>query len=195
MARPNRSNERREELLPVIARTFVRLGYRRATTAALAQACQVQETILYRLWADKKAMFIAAIEHVYEVSTGMWAKLLGDGDDGKSAAERLLEYESTHHGEFGMYRIVFAGLSESDDEDIRAALCSMYERYHEFIGARLSDHRSGDVARIDGELSAWAIIGLGTITAIGRELGLLDGQARSDLWNEPGRLLLEGRRD
>ena len=76
----------------------------------LARRCGVQETILYRLWPDKKAMFIAAIEWVYDLSTRTWEDLLAGGAAKKSAAERLLDYEATHHGEFGLYRIVFAGV-------------------------------------------------------------------------------------
>ena len=64
MPRPNRTAERRRELIPVIARAFTELGYRRSTTAELARRCEVQENILYRLWPDKRAMFIAAIEHM-----------------------------------------------------------------------------------------------------------------------------------
>ena len=42
----------------------------------------------------------------------------------------MLTYESEHHGEFGQYRIVFAGLNEVDDPEIRAALREMYKRYN-----------------------------------------------------------------
>ena len=39
MARPNRSDERREELVPAVAATFAEYGYRRTTTAMLAERC------------------------------------------------------------------------------------------------------------------------------------------------------------
>jgi AcrR family transcriptional regulator len=194
MPRPDRSNERRRRFTPIMAETFARLGYRRATTAALAGACGVQETVLYRLWPDKRAMFIAAIEHVYDLSVEKWDTLIAATGDGRSPAERLLEYEATHHGEFGMYRIVFAGLNESDDPEIHAALCRMYSRYQSFIVRRLREHRGGGDHRVDGDLSAWALIGLGTITSIARELGLLTPVSRRQLWETAGRHLLDGRR-
>ena len=65
MPRPNHSAQRRRELTPIVARTFAELGFRRTTTAELARRCGVRENVLYRLWPDKKAMFIAAIEYVY----------------------------------------------------------------------------------------------------------------------------------
>ena len=49
MPRPDRSPDRRRELAPVLARAFAELGYRRATTAELAERCGVQEKALYRL--------------------------------------------------------------------------------------------------------------------------------------------------
>ena len=65
------------------------------------------KNILYRLWPDKKAMFIAAIDYVYELSTTIWDKFLRQQDDNQTPAERILAYEAQHHGEFGYYRIVF----------------------------------------------------------------------------------------
>jgi AcrR family transcriptional regulator len=185
--RPNRSQERKKELIPKITVAFAELGYRRTTTAELAKRCGVQEVILYRLWKDKRAMFIAAIEHVWDASAAAWEKLLSGGGK-ETAAERLVRYEATHHGEAGLYRIVFAGLSEVDDPDVRAALSRMYSRYHDFVVRRLAEH--ADRKRPRRELAAWALIGMGTIGSIGRELGLIDQEGRRNLWSEVGPLLL-----
>lgn len=200
MSATQRATERRQALVPVLARAFAELGYRRATTAELARRCDVQENILYRLWPDKRAMFIAAIEHIYDLSTQKWEDLLagGGGRSGASAAERVLEYESEHHGEFGLYRIVFAGLTETDDEQIRQALRRMYGRYQAFIERRVAEHRGQPAGRRKGrrageDLTAWAIVGLGTVTSIARDLGLIAPRDRKRLWNEVGRVLLEGR--
>jgi AcrR family transcriptional regulator len=192
MSRPNQTTQRRKELLPIVAQTFAELGYRRTTTAELAQRCGVRENILYRLWADKKAMFIAAIAYVYDSSVAIWEKLLQDVGDGRTAAERLLAYESQHHGEYGQYRIVFAGLSETDDPQVQAALAGMYRRYQRFIQRQIGIHRpkrAGSTS-LDATLVAWAVIGLGTVTNIGRELGLLGPRERRRLFTEIGRALL-----
>lgn len=192
MPRPDRSHERRTEFLPAIAKAFAELGYRRTTTAELATRCEVQETVLYRLWPDKKAMFIAVLDHVYDTSVAAWEKLLTAGDE-RSAAERLLAYEATHHGEFGFYRLIFAGISDADDPAIRDALARLYTRYHEFIVRRLREHRS-DQAGAGIEQAAWALIGLGTIASVGKELGLLAASQRTQLWETVGPVLLGKRR-
>ncbi|MHC5114948.1 MAG: TetR/AcrR family transcriptional regulator [Planctomycetota bacterium] len=193
MPRPNRTNEQRKELIPVVARVFAELGYRRATTAELARRCGVQENILYRLWPNKKAMFVASIEHIYDRSTGFWEKVLtADGDDGRTAAERLLDYEAEYQGEHGISRIVFTGLAEADDPDVRSALARMYSRYLAFISRRLIEHRGDGAAPTEVETHAWAVIGLGMIAEIARVLELLPDADRRRLWKQAGGLLLEG---
>lgn len=194
MARPNQTAERRKELLPVVARTFAELGYRRTTTAELARRCRVQQTILYRLWPDKRAMFIAAIEYVYELSAATWQRLLRTQDDGWTPAERLLAYESEHQGEFGYYRIVFAGLSETDDAEIRAALARMYRRFQRFIGRQIAAHRGGVGGALPSPATAaWAVVGVGTVANILRELELVSAARREELIAAVGRFLLDGR--
>lgn len=192
MPRPDRSAERRAELIPEVAATFAEQGYRRATTAELARRCGVQETILYRLWPDKKAMFLDAIEHVFTHSVRSWDALL-TGHGGGDAAERLLEHEASHHGEKHLYRIVFAGLSETDDEDVRSALRRMYRGFHRFVRERLAEHapRRPGAPSVDPTLVAWAFIGVGTMANVGRELGVLGAPTRKRLFSELGRALLD----
>ncbi len=192
MARPNRSDARREELVPAVAATFAEYGYRRTTTALLAERCAVQEAILYRLWPDKRAMFVAAIEFVGRHSEQIWAEVLAHDDDTNTGAERVLAHEATHLGEFGLYRILFAGFSETDDVEIAAAMRRVYERFLHFIVEQVKAHRADTGAKglPSAELTAWALVGLGTATNLGRELGLLAGPARKRLFDAIGRRLL-----
>jgi AcrR family transcriptional regulator len=191
MPRPDRSAERRRELSPVLARAFAELGYRRATTAELAERCGVQEKALFRLWPDKRAMFLAALERVFDESEAAWARLARETGAGGSAAERLLAYEARHHGEHRLYRIVFAGLSETDDEEIRRALAALFLRFQRLIKQRIEEHRDGRAGGVDAALAAWAIVGLGTVANIGRELDVLKDRERSRLLAEAGARLLE----
>lgn len=193
MPRPSQLREKRQALLPIVARAFTELGYRRATTSQLARRCGVRENILYRLWPDKKAMFLAAIDFVYEFSERVWLDLLRDDAAPASAARRLLEFESQHHGEFGHYRIIFIGLAECDDADIRDALRRVFRRFHRFLEAQLVAQQRAAPAkrRRSSAMTAWAVIGLGTVANIGRELGLLDDRDRARLISELGAEFLE----
>lgn len=192
MPRPSTAAARRTELLPQLARAFARIGYRRATTAELARRCAVPENTLFRLWRDKKRMYLAALDHLYERTVAVWREQLAAAGAG-SAAEQLLAYEGLHYGEHGLYRIVFTGLSEIDDRDVRRALARMYRRFHEFVAECIAGHRrrhrdaDGDPGRL-----AWAVIGMATIAGIGRELGLLRAAEQRALFARVGRSLLDG---
>lgn len=194
MPRPSQTREKRKKLLPIVARAFAELGYRRATTAELAHRCKVRENILYRLWPDKKAMFVASIDYVYVQAANTWREILSETDDSGGDAVRLLEHEAEHYGESGLHRIIFAGLSETDEPEIREALRKMYGRFHRFVRRQLAAHRNstGGSALPDETVSAWAIIGLGNLANIAHELGLLTDRGRKRMFGEAGRLLLDG---
>lgn len=187
MGRPSQRADKRRELIPLLARTFADLGYRRTTTALLAKQCGVQENILYRIWPNKKAMFIAALDYVYDLSLATWRRLTAETAS-TDAARAVLEYEATHHGEFGHYRIVFAGLSETDDPEIRAALVRLYRRYQRFIQTQI---RATDGQHAAAASAAWMLIGVGTMANIGRELGLFSASQRRRLFADAGQLLLD----
>lgn len=183
------TTERRAEFLPELAAVFAQFGYRRTRTAQLAEACGVQETILYRLWPDKRAMFIAAVEHVFSSSQAVWERMLDRPGRG-TVAERLLRYEAEHHGEHRLYRIVFAGLSEADDVEIRAALRRMYGAFARFVAAQVAAHRGVRPEAAEVREVAWALVGLGTVANVTRELELLDDRQRQQLLARIGGQLL-----
>ncbi len=189
MARPSQAKEQRARILPILVQAFVELGYRRSTTAELARRCGVRENILYRLFADKKAMFLAAIDHVFEVSQQAWDKVRVAAGPG-SVAQRLLEYEGRHQGEFGNFRIIFTGLSEADDPEIRKALRQMYQRFQAMVQAEIEAHRGA--AGGDAALTAWALIGLATTANIGRQLRCMSKTERGDLFGQIGGRLIDG---
>jgi AcrR family transcriptional regulator len=178
-----------QRLLPLVAAAFADLGYRQATTAQLAKRCGVRENILYRAWPSKKAMFLAAIDYVFDSSLSRWKALLARRQESGPAAQRVLDFESTHHGEFGLYRIVFSGLSETTDPEIRAALRRMYLRFHAFIVDQIQAAQAS-APPAESALAAWAFVGLGTVSNISRELRLFSAEERAQLFQQMGRLLL-----
>lgn len=192
MARPNRSAERRADLIRTVAATFAELGYRRTTTTVLAERCGLQEQALYRLWPDKRAMFVAAIEFVGDHSEQVWRRVLGERSGSGTGAERVIAHEARHLGEVGFYRILFAGFSETDDAVIAEALQHMYGKLLRFMGAQIDVHRGSKRAADlpSAPWTAWALVGLATATNLGRELGLLGTRARQQLFEGVGKHLL-----
>jgi AcrR family transcriptional regulator len=193
MPRPSLIEEQRRQLLPVVCQVFSRWGYRRTTTAELAKCCGVRENILYRLWKDKKAMFLAAIDDIFERRAENWAKLLADHSSPEKTIERLVAYEAKHQGEFGFYRVVFTALSETDDADIHAALTRMYRHFHHLVKRQIVANRSGKGDTVlSADDAAWTLIGLATISNIGRELELFGPRRREQMFAAVAKHALAG---
>ena len=194
MPRPSKADERRRELLPLVARAFSELGYRRATTAELASRCGVQENVLYRLWPDKKSMFVAAIEFLFWRRMDKWKSALGNTAKEESRGTRLIEITAKNLGEEELYRIIFAALSETDDPDVKQTLQRLYRRYHDRVQTEVAAHREqcgvGDVAKDDE--TAWALIGLVTFMNITLDLELMSARKRRELFSRMAFLLLNG---
>ena len=194
MARRSQSEEQSKKLLPIVCEVFSELGYRRTTTAELAHRCDVRENILYRLWPDKKAMFLAAIDDIFRSRAEVWSEILADHPAPEQAVERIIEYESHHQGESGFYRVVFTALTEIDDDDIRVAVVGMYKRFHKLVCRQFeTGHGSGDLqSGLPTEMAAWGLLGLATISNIIRELKLLPPRQRERMFATVAKCLVGG---
>lgn len=200
MAKQETPEQRRVRLLPILTQAFIELGFRRATTAELAARCHLRENELYRIWKNKKAMFIDAVQQVYDTTLKAWSQL-SVADESTSMAERALAHQAINQGRMGFYRIVFAGLQETDDAEIKAALKKLYRKFHESIVEMMLEHHAVSLAdmsrakkaeaRNRAELAAWAMIGLGAIADIDRCVKLTSAQKRQHLMKTVGKTLLE----
>ena len=196
MSRPSRIDEQRKRLLPIVCEVFSERGYHRATTAELAERCGVRENILYRLWRDKKAMFLAAIDDIFRSRAERWGEILAAQPGRDQAAEALLAYEARHQGEFGFYRVVFTALVEADDPEIRKAITGMYRRFHQRIRKLVDTSREAkkNSSGLSADATAWAMIGLATVSNIIRELEVLRPREREDMFLAVAKHLVEGDR-
>lgn len=182
---------RKPDFLPLIAEAFVERGYRRTTTAQLAERCDVRENELYRIWPNKKAMFLDSIRYVFEITVEQWRAGI-DPDSKLTAAEQLIAMQSRHRGDSHLHRIVFSGLSEVDDPEIRRALKKLYQQFHEVLVTYVADHRhqKGIEAPLGDKDTAWAMIGLGSIFDIQHDLGVGSIAARREILGKATTALL-----
>lgn len=194
MARISQTEDQAKRLLPIVTQVFSELGYRRTTTAELARRCEVRENILYRLWPDKKAMFLAAIDHIYLSRAAKWSDILADKPTPEEAVERIVNYEARHQGEFGFYRIVFTALTECDDEEIRSTVLHLYQRFHKLVYQTVAAGREPDShpSRLPVETVAWGLLGLATVSNIVRELKLLSPRKRQQMFADVAKCLVSG---
>lgn len=191
MGRPNLLKKRKPEFLPILARVFAESGYSGATTAAIAQACELPENVLFRLWPSKKAMFIDTVDFVYENTVHIWTHVLESLPENADPLEYLLDYESKHIGEFGNFRVVFSGLGSSDDPQLKEAVRSLYHKFHKFLVKLFSRYVTPGKGELSLDALAWGFIGLGTVINIANDTGLLGPRSRKTVFAEVGRALLK----
>jgi AcrR family transcriptional regulator len=187
--------EKKKTLLPLIAASFTELGYRRATTSALAARCKVKEAILYRLWPDKKAMFLDSLDFIAENLLTVWKKQLSTTAEKKTGLEVLLSYESEHFAELNSYHIIFSGLTEASDPDIKASLQRMYFRIHTFLVEYITRYKieTEQPQGLDTTILAWALMSIGTMATITKHLGILTEQQRGQLLEDASKALLTSK--
>ena len=191
MSRPSKKKQRREELLPSIAEAFAELGYRKATTSQIASRCGVQETILYRLWDDKKAMFLASIAYLFNWRMGRIRAVLAKVPEGEDHLNYLVEDVASTLGKHGLQRIIYAALGEVADPEIQEALQDMYRHNYDTILKLLQGSDAGPPpSPAKDEDAAWAMIGLVTIMDLSSTLELLGPRQRSQVFKRTARALL-----
>jgi len=177
--------------LPLLAGAFSELGYRRATTAELAVRCDVQETILYRLWDDKKAMFMAAIDYLFKFRLGRVREVLDKVPPGEDALSALTEDVANSLGKMGLYRIIFAALGELQDAEIRQALRELYQHNHRLVVKLLADRQDGRTpVHLKDQDTAWGVLGMVTMMNIVIELELLGPRQRKTAFTQVAKALL-----
>ena len=84
----------------------------------------------------------------------------------------------------GSITAFYSVLVEADDPDIRQAIVRMYRRFHELIQGLLDTNREGkeEPSGLPADATAWALIGLATVSNIIRELELLRPRQREDMF-------------
>lgn len=187
-------DQRRADLLPVLARVFADHGYAGTTTAKLAAASDLRENQLYRLWPSKKAMFLAVLADIAEQQTRWWEHHFDDPKhraDPAAAARSILDDEGKSRGSTGLHRLIFAGLSEAHDPDIRDALAAMYARLHAYIQrvVKQQKHNDPNACLASPALCAWSLIALGSFANVARELDLFPVATQRRLFNQLGAAL------
>ena len=184
MSRKSTKDKRREELLPQIADAFAELGYRKATTSQIASRCGVQETILYRLWDDKKSMFLKSIEYLFDFRMKRIRSVLAKVPEGEDHLSYLIEDVASTLGKHGLQRVIYAALGEIADPEISGELQKMYRHNYELILKLLhqSTAADGPPSPAKVEDTAWATIGLVTILDLSSTLELLGPRQRSQVF-------------
>jgi AcrR family transcriptional regulator len=171
--------ERRLALIETAISVFANGSYRGVTTAEIAKAAGVSEPILYRHFASKRDLFLAATEHVWADVRAKWEAIAADNGDPCLWVEAMGKAKaSLTGGKFILADLWVQALSEAaEDPELKKYLRRHLREVHDFIAEKLRDAQAagGIAPDRDPEAEAWIFLAAGLLATIDSRLGGLLG--------------------
>ena len=172
--------ERREALIETAIRVFSDGSYRGTTTAEIARAAGISEPILYRHFASKRELYLAALDHVWGDMRASWERALESTDNVREALETMGRgHVTVRDCKFQMAELWVQALGEAaEDPELRKHLRRHMREVHDFMADVIRRGQAEGVlhAERDADAEAWTFIAGGVLGMVGRRIGLLDEQ-------------------
>jgi AcrR family transcriptional regulator len=170
--------ERRRHLIETAIRLFTDGSYRGTTTAEIARAAGVSEPILYRHFASKRELYLAALEHVWAKARAGWERQLDLTPDACAAIEAIGKgHVSVRSPKLQLAELWVQALSEaSEDPELRRHLRRHMREVQDFVAGliRRGQEQGAIAAERDADSEAWIMLAGGILGMVGRRVGLLD---------------------
>jgi AcrR family transcriptional regulator len=172
--------ERRQHLIETAIRLFTDGSYRGTTTAEIARAAGVSEPILYRHFASKRDLYLAALEHVWAKTRAAWERKLDEAPDACAAIEAIGKgHVSVRSPKLQLAELWVQALSEaSEDPELKRHLRIHMREVHDFVAGlvRRGQEQGAIAAERDADAEAWIMLAGGILGMVGRRVGLLDDE-------------------
>jgi AcrR family transcriptional regulator len=177
--------QRRLHLIETAIRLFTDGSYRGTTTAEIARSAGVSEPILYRHFASKRALYLAALEHVWAKTREAWERKLDQGPDACAAIEAIGKgHVSVRSPKLQLAELWVQALSEaSEDAELRRHLRRHMREVHDFVAdlVRRGQAEGAIAAERDADSEAWIMLAGGILGMVGRRVGVLDDEELSGI--------------
>jgi AcrR family transcriptional regulator len=170
--------DRRRHLIETAIRLFTEGSYHGTTTAEIARAAGVSEPILYRHFASKRDLYLAALEDVWSRMRETWERKLEESPDACAAIEAIGKgHVSVRSPKLQLAELWVQALSEaSEDPVLRRHLRRHMREVHDFVAdlVRRGQKEGAIAANRDPDAEAWIMLAGGILGMVGRRVGLLD---------------------
>ncbi len=170
--------ERRAHLVETAIRLFTEGSYHGTTTAEIARASGVSEPILYRHFASKRELYLAALEHVWARTRAAWERALEEAPDACAAVEAISKgHVSVRSAKLQLAELWVQALGEaSEDPELRRHLRRHMREVHDFVAGLIRRGQAqGAISEgRDADAEAWIMLAGGILGMVGRRVGLLD---------------------
>lgn len=178
------ASDRRRQIIETAQAVFATQSYAKVGTADLAKAAGVSEPALYRYFASKKELFLAALESTGPKLLEIWQNIAYDVEDPLETLWSIgVHYYDHIQRHSANMKLQFQAVSEADDEDIRAAVRQNFAAYVKFVAETIEEGKRRGVVRqdIDARLIAWQFVGIGLTLDMMQLLGFSDELDRSQV--------------
>jgi AcrR family transcriptional regulator len=170
--------ERRQALIDTAIRVFSDGSYRGTTTAEIARAAGISEPILYRHFASKRDLYLAALDHVWGKMRAQWEAALADSANVREAFEAIgRSHVSVHDCKFQMAELWVQALGEAaEDPELRKHLRRHMREVHDFMADVIRRGQEEGVLNPNrnADSEAWTFLAGGVLGMVGRRIGLLN---------------------
>jgi AcrR family transcriptional regulator len=170
--------ERRAALIETAIKVFSEGSYRGTTTAEIARAAGISEPILYRHFASKRDLYLAALDHVWGKARASWQEALDSTANVREAFEAIGRgHLSVRDCKFQMAELWVQALGEAaEDPELRKHLRRHMREVHDFMADLIRKGQAEGVLHgdRDADAEAWTFLSGGVLGMVGRRIGLLD---------------------
>lgn len=124
------ADDRRDEVDAVAVEVFSERGFHATTTTEVAQAAGISQSYLYKLYPDKTALFIAALDHCSARLAALVSQRLGASPDGERALGGAVEEIAD---DWSLMRFLIHAACASTEPAIREAVQRCYAKQYDVI--------------------------------------------------------------
>jgi TetR/AcrR family transcriptional regulator len=168
---------RRQQILEVAIRAFAERGFAGASTLAIAAAAGVGEPTIYRYFASKRDLYLAAVDRCSSQILERWRAIAAESASPLEAIERIGAW---YLGQLAArpddLLLRYRSLSHHEDPETSARVRDRYRETLAFVADLYRRARErGDVPEsVDPDAQAWIFIALGAAFDQAQLLGLGD---------------------
>ncbi|HEY4999077.1 MAG TPA: TetR/AcrR family transcriptional regulator, partial [Usitatibacter sp.] len=140
----------------------------------------ISEPILYRHFASKRELYLAALDHVWGKMRASWEKTLETTPDVRAAIEAMGRgHVTVRDCKFQLAELWVQALGEAaEDPELRKHLRRHMREVHAFLATLIRRGQEEGVLHPDrnADAEAWSFLAGGMLGMVGRRVGLLDDE-------------------
>ena len=157
----NPKGVRRRQFVEAALRVFIRKGYRNAGILDIANEVGVSSGLFYSYFADKRAVFMEAVDEAFRrIQEQTAAALAGE----RSFFRRMMYRSEVFHENYLRHAEIFYQLraeAASEEEWPREKIREIYRKLTEPVVEEIGEAIGrGEIRAVDADLLAWALTGI-----------------------------------